>query len=64
MLTIESGVVVKAADGVVVSVGDEGAGTLKAIGTAGRPIVFTTSGSLSCRLPRNPGAVILRSSVA
>ncbi len=43
VLTIEPGVVVKARDGNVLSIGDGAAGTLNAVGTPELPIVFTTA---------------------
>jgi len=47
VLTIEPGVVVKAGDLQVISIGDGAAGTLNAIGTEASPIVFTTAGTPS-----------------
>ncbi|MBK9968186.1 MAG: hypothetical protein IPP07_26325 [Holophagales bacterium] len=47
VLTIEPGVVVKARDGQLLSIGEGGAGTLNAVGTPERPILFTTAEALA-----------------
>ncbi len=47
VLTIEPGVVVKAGWGHLISAGEGAAGSLRAIGTAEKPIVFTTSGAVA-----------------
>ncbi len=47
VLTIEPGVVVKMGNGHLISAGDGGAGSLRAIGTADKPITFTTSGAVA-----------------
>ena len=47
VLTIEAGVEVKAAVGQALSIGDGEAGELRAIGTAEKPIVFTTAGPVA-----------------
>ncbi len=47
VLTIEPGAAVKVGAGVAISIGEGAAGELQAIGTAEKPIVFTTAGAVA-----------------